>query len=135
MGEKLDYARPAPREPYRLLAAYAHITLAWPILGFGLLYCQWLLAWCMLGHIPQPSLDDPTSIVVANGLHPLTLIAWFGAIPAFFAGVALKMIHVALRQLGWGWGSLRLLAFAAIWIGAYELIQLDPGSVIYWWAD
>jgi hypothetical protein len=132
MGETLEYARPAPREPFRLLAACAHFTLVYPILALGLLYGQWMISWCILGHMPRPYVDDPAQITVANGLHSQTHIAFAGLIPAIWAGIALNLVYVPLRQLGLARGAQRGLVFVAVWLGAYLLIRHDPFSVVSW---
>jgi hypothetical protein len=71
MSQPLDYAAPPEYRPSRALARAANVTAALPLMILALLYGHWLLAWAMLGHRPQPSLNDPWRI---NGLGLLQLI-------------------------------------------------------------
>lgn len=112
-----------------------HLTLAYPLLCIGLLYGQWLLSWAVLGHQSQPSLDDPKLIDGASWMHLFTTLAFLGFIPIAFIGVALNVIYMIDRRLK-GYKALRyILLFLTFWLGTFQLLRSDPGSILIWWFD
>ena len=135
MTQPLDYARPPSRKPPRLLKHLANGLMAYPLLPTLSLYAQWLLSWYLLGHRPQPSLDDPKSIAGASWMHPVTATALLLSLPAFAATIAFNLIHLIVARDAWRRAAARALLLLAAWAAPYLLINLDPGSVVYWWLD
>ena len=135
MTQSLDYARPTARRPSRVLAYFAHATLAYPLFLLASLYGQWLLSWYVLGHQPQPSLDDPKSIDGASWMHGITYIAIMGFLPAAGVALALNILYAVDRRLRWVGLAIRAVSLLALWVGTFVVLNVDPGMVLYWWFD
>ena len=135
MTRPIDYASPDARRPSRLLALFAHVTLIYPLLLLGCLYGQWLLSWLVLGHRPQPSLDDPKFIDGASWMHGITLFALMGFIPVGCVAAVFNVLYVVNRRLSLRRVFARIVALAMLWVGTIFLLRWDPGLVVYWWMD
>ena len=135
MTQALDYARPTPRRPSRVLAVFAHLTLAYPLFLIGSLYGEWFMAWYMLGHEPQPSVDDPKYISGSSWMHPITGIAIMGFMPAACAALVLNTLYVIDRRLRGRRLAIRVACLLALWLGMIALIRFDPHPILEWWLD
>lgn len=134
MSQPLDYADPSLQPPSRMLAFFAHGTLAYPLICLGALYSQWLLSWWVLGHPPRPSLDDPVTIPGASWVHPITALFLIGYLPAAFATVSVNAVYLA-RCTSMRAYPIQGMLFLVLWVGAFVFLQVDPGNVLYWWLD
>src|SRR5690349_552376 len=135
MSEPLDYARPTPRQSSRVLAAFADLTLVYPLILVGSLYGEWFLAWYMLGHEPQPSLDDPKDISGSSWMHPIAGIVIMGFMPAACGALVLNTLYVIDRRLRGRRLAIRIACLSALWLGMIALIRFDPHPVLKWWFD
>ena len=135
MTQSLDYAPPTARRPSRVLAYFAHATLAYPLFLLASLYGQWLLSWYVLGHQPQPSLDDPASIDGASWMSGITFVAIMGFLPAAGVALALNILYAVDSRLRGVRLMVRAFTLLALWVGTMVLIRVDPGFVVYWWFD
>jgi hypothetical protein len=135
MTQSLDYEQPTHRPPSRVLRFFAHATAAYPVILLGALYGQWLLSWWMLGHRPQPSLDDPKYIDGANWMHIVTCFALLGFLPAACAAVTLNALYVVGHRLRGFRLFVRIAVVSTLWLGTFLLLRWDPGFVLYWWID
>jgi hypothetical protein len=135
MSRTLHYAPPAHRPPSWTLALFANLTVAYPLLLAALLYGEWLLATYMLGHTPEPSVDDPKDIIGSSWMHLFTGLALLGLAPAGILALIMNALHVGYHRVY----DLRLAARVAgllvIWFGLFALLRYDPGSVVVWWFD
>jgi hypothetical protein len=118
-----------------LLAAMALACTAYPLLLLASLYGQWLLSWVVLGHRPQPSMDDPKYIDGASWMGYITTIAFIGLIPAGIMALVLNVVHIAYHRLSAMGVLRRALLLFMLWGGAILLLRWDPGLVVYWWLD
>jgi hypothetical protein len=135
MTQALDYERPTHRPPTRVFGFLSNATAAYPLLLVSALYGQWLLSWWVLGHRPQPSLDDPKYIVGANWMHGVTGCALLGFLPAGFAALALNTLYAAGHRLRGIRLVARIVLVVSLWLGTFLLLRWDPGLVLYWWFD
>ena len=135
MTQALDYERPTHRPPSRVLGFFANVTAAYPVLLLGALYGQWLLSWWVLGHRPQPSLDDPKYIDGANWMHVVTYFALLGFVPAGCGALALNTLYLVGHRLRGHRLLMRIAVVGALWLGTFLLLRWDPGLVLYWWFD
>ncbi len=134
MGQILDYASHAPTPHSRLVCISANMTLLYPFWIVIVLYGEWLVAWLVLGHPPEPSLDDPLHIHSANWIHGVTGVSLVSAIPVMIVALALNLL-VIIRQSFVGRGIVRLLAVLVLWSALFVLLRWDPGAVVDWWMD
>lgn len=135
MTQALDYAPPTDRRPSRLLALSANATLLYPLFLLGALYGQWLLSWCVLGHAPVPSIDDPKDVAGARWMNPITALAIVGWMPAACAAPVLNAFHVFARRVRGVRLGARVLLLLSLWAGMFVLLRWDPLRVVYWWFD
>jgi hypothetical protein len=103
-----------------------------PLVPLVYLYATWVTAWCVLGHRPRPSLDDPKSISpVVEVPYCMFLVSVEMAAP-FCLGTGLLLAVVgAVRRSAFG----PLLAVPLAWLAAYLLLRWDPLGVLYWYMD
>ena len=135
MSQTLDYAT-CPTAPFsRRLAVLANVTLVYPLLLIALLYGEWLLGWLMLGHPPQPSINDPSDTLGSQWLHPVSGVALMGFFPAAAAALPLNALHVIHHQIRGRRLAVRLAMLPFTWVGAIAVIRWDPLSVAAWWMD
>lgn len=135
MTRSLDYERPTHHPPSRALAFFADAAAAYPVMLLGALYGQWLLSWWVLGHPPQPALDDPKYIAGANWMHVVTFLALLGFVPASCAALVLNTLYVIVHRLRGSRLVARSVGVASLWLGTFLLLRWDPGLVLYWWMD
>jgi hypothetical protein len=105
----------------------------YPLVMLAALYGTWLAGWASLGHVPQPSLDDPKSI--GRWVDPPYIVfglLMFGAMPA---AVVLAVVAVVMLARKGARVLPPLAAAAAAWVAAYVVLAADPGGVLYWYMD
>lgn len=127
-----------PRASARLsrwLVFSSNLSLVYPLLLLALLYGQWLLSWAVLGHLPQPSIDDPKFIDGASWMHNLTGLVFWGLVPMVCIGMGLNALYIVKGRLRILFALRRGLLFVVLWFGTFLLLRLDPGSIFYWWMD
>ena len=133
--QALDYETPSNTPASRWITILAHFTTGYPLLLLGSLYGQWLLSWWVLGHVPRPSLDDPTSINGASWMHVFTYFAFVGFVPAGCGAVICNAMYALNHRLRGFRLALRVIFIVVIWIGTFTLLRWDPARVGYWWID
>src|SRR5258706_6473936 len=126
MTQALDYAPPVVRPPSRVLAIFAHLSLAYPLFLVGSLYGEWFLAWHILGHEPRCSLDDPKYIDGSSWMHPIAGIAIMGLMPAAVGALALNTLYVINRRLRGGRLLIRIAWLLALWLGMIAPLRFVP---------
>lgn len=96
------------------------------------LYATWATAWCVLGHRPRPSLDDPKFISPVVGV-PYVMFAFsvtLGWMICACTGLLLSTVCLVRRR------NIRpLLALPFAWLAGYLALVLDPLGVLYWYFD
>ncbi len=130
----LEYAQPDTQKQSRWMTVFANASLFFPLVVLGLLYGEWLLGWAMLGHPPQPSLDDPKSINGSSWLHGFAGIALMSALPASWMAAGFNLYLIAGRP-GLKRSVLRVAMLLILWLGMFALIHYDPWLVLDWWLD
>jgi hypothetical protein len=135
MTQPLDYSRPPSQKPPRLLTYLANGLVVFPLLPILSLYGQWLLSWWILGHPPQPWVDNPKHIDGASWMHPITATALMLSLPAAAAALAFNITYVIVVRDAWRRAAVRALVLFVAWAGTYLLLSLDPGRVMFWWVD
>ncbi len=92
----------------------------------------WVTAWCILGHCPRPSLDDPKSIspIVDVPYEMLAFSVTFGFVICSCTGLLLTGDCGARRS-----DPRPLMALPFAWVPGYIALMLDPLGVLYWYMD
>jgi hypothetical protein len=118
-------------QPERRLKVAAWIVSFHPVMLLPYVYAAWGVAWCLLGHRPRSSLDDPYRIGFLVEV-PLALAHFtFGLCPfSICAGLVLAGRRWVLRR---DLGELRALPVA--WIVTFVLLVWDPMGVLEWALD
>ncbi|KAB8143485.1 hypothetical protein F8S13_10795 [Chloroflexia bacterium SDU3-3] len=115
-----------------IIALHHSFALA-PLLVIGCLYVfSWRAAF-LIGHWPQPSIDDPKFIApdcrICDALYMLTLplLLW-----PFIALVAFPFLSLVLRRVYlWRWQTLLIIVFVVGWL----LLIADPSERLSWYFD
>ena len=96
------------------------------------LYATWATAWCVLGHPPRPSLDDPKFIspIVDAPYVMFAFSLFFGSMVCACTGLLLSAVCLARRR-----NARPLLALPFAWLAGYLALGWDPLGVLYWWFD
>jgi hypothetical protein len=118
--------------PGRRLVAASWASSIQPAVVVFYLYATWAAAWCVLGHRPRPSLDDPKFIspIVAVP-YVMFAASWtFGSILWFSNGLWLSTVCLVRRK---NIGPLLFLPLA--WLAALLALLWDPLGVLYWYMD
>ena len=135
----LPYATPEPRESGPIPLILLAIASAHPLLALASLYITWLAAWIVLGHPPRPSQDDPKRIgAVVSFLHLITWNLFFTIPLGIFMGIYLgsRILPQWRPRRGTITRSIMFIsALLCLYAGAYALLMLDPGRVMYWFMD
>jgi hypothetical protein len=117
--------------PGRRIRAVAWVVSLYPVMVPICLYMTWLVAWCVLGHRPRPSLDDPKYIGplvdVPYVMTCLSMMSWpiSGGIGLFLATV----------QTGPRSRINPLLIMVATWFSVLYVLSWDPAGVGVWFMD
>ena len=118
--------------PGRRLEAASWASSLQPAVVLFYLYATWATAWCVLGHCPRASLDDPKYISAIVGV-PYVMFAFSATIGSMICagiGLLLSVVCVAWRQkIG------PLVTFPFAWLAAYAALIKDPLGVLYWYMD
>jgi hypothetical protein len=117
--------------PERRLKVAAWIVSLHPVMTLPYVYAAWGVAWCLLGHRPRSSLDDPYRIGFPVEV-PLVLahFAFGGWSFSICAGLVLAGRRWLLRRdLG------ELGALPVAWIVTFVLLVWDPMGVLEWALD
>jgi hypothetical protein len=116
---------------HRLQAASWASSLQ-PAVVLFYLYATWATAWCVLGHRPRPSLDDPKFISPIVDV-PYTMFAFslmLGWMICACTGLLMSAVCVVRRR------DIRpLLTLPLAWLAGYLALVWDPLGVLYWWFD
>ena len=127
---------PGEEERWTVRRLLALVCWCYPLILIASFYGNWALAGIILGHPPQPWLDDPQSVnfVVSLSHHGCTL--WLVMFP-FFA------IYGAIGELfpktdfppRPAWRLARLLMFGFIWFVCFGFLRWDPNGVVQWYIN
>lgn len=109
----------------------------YPVLVLLSVYVSWLVAWISLGHLPRPSLDDPSSIDgLMDWVYPASILALISMpvlTPLCFFSSFLCPLRLSKNP------SLQWLFLGSIYIAlccvVIATIRSDPGRVFEWWFD
>jgi hypothetical protein len=118
--------------PGHRLEAASWASLLQPAVVLFYLYATWATAWCVLGHRPRPSLDDPKFIspVVDVPYVMFAFSLFYGWMICACTGLLLGAVCAARRR------NIRpLVALPFVWLAGYFALVLDPLGVLYWWFD
>ena len=111
--------------PGRRLEAASWASSLQPAVVLFYLYATWVTAWCVLGHCPRPSLDDPKYIspVVEVPYVMFAFSMFFGWVICACTGLLLTAACCARRS------NLRpLLALPFAWLAGY-VVMIGTRSV------
>ena len=122
--------------PKRLSRYGTVAAWSYPLALVLALYGTWGVAWCVLGQMPRPSLDDPTSIsLIVSIPYYATGLLLVGFPAAVVFGLTLETAQlVIIRRPSLRWG-LRLVAFVGLWIATIAFMRWDPLDVGTWFMD
>ncbi len=118
--------------PGRRLEVASWASSLQPAVVLSYLYATWATAWCMLGHCPRPSLDDPKFISPVVDV-PYVMFAYslfFGWLICGGTGLLLSAAYYGLRS-----DIRRLLALPFAWLAGFFALIWDPLGVFYWYMD
>jgi hypothetical protein len=94
---------------------------------------QWLVAWMILGHRPDPSFDYPESIHGLDWINKITQFAiLIGIMPVSLLALGLNIAHIAVNRPGLFRAIVRLGVFLSILAGMFALMVFDPGRIFEW---
>ena len=116
----------------RRLEAASWASSLQPVVVLFSLYATWFTAWCVLGHCPRPSLDDPKSISSVVDV-PYVMFAFSllrGWVNCACTGFLLAAVCCARQSNP---RPLVVLPFA--WLAGYTALMLDPLWVFFWYMD
>ena len=118
--------------PGRRLEAASWASSFQPAVVLFYLYATWATAWCVLGHCPRPSLDDPKYISRVV-LVPFVMFAFsffYGWVISACTGIVLSAVYYARHS------NIRpLLAAPLAWLAGYFAPTWDPLGVLSWYMD
>jgi hypothetical protein len=122
----------AVASPGHRLEAASWASSLQPAVVLFYLYATWATAWCVLGHRPRPSLDDPKLIspIVDVPYNMFAFSLMFGWMICAWTGLLLSAVCIARRR---NFRPLLFLPFA--WLAGYLALVWDPLGVLYWWFD
>ena len=118
--------------PGRRLEAASWASSLQPAVMLLYLYATWATAWCVLGHRPRSSLDDPKSIspIVDAPYIMFAFSLMLGWMICAGSGLLLSAVCLARQR------DLRpLLALPFAWLAGYLVLLWDPLGVLYWYFD
>ncbi len=103
-----------------------------PVVVLFYLSATWATAWCVLGHCPRPSLDDPKFIspIVEVPYVMFAFSLFVGSVFCACIGLLLSVVCVLWRQKI---GPIATLPFA--WLAGYVILIKDPLGVLFWYFD
>jgi hypothetical protein len=118
--------------PGRRLEAASWASSLQPAVVLLYLYATWATAWCVLGHCPRPSLDDPKFIspVVEVPYVMFAFSIFLGCVICACTGLLLTAVSCARRS-----NFRPLLALPFAWLAGYLILLWDPLGVLYWYMD
>ncbi len=117
------------------LSRCARVALVYPAIFLILLYGQWLLSWCFLGHPPVPSFDDPKMIDGSSWMSPITFAMFVSYTPMATVAFVLNVAYAVATPLP-GKQLVKLsVSFVLYWAGSAAIMLLDPLSVLDWSLD
>jgi hypothetical protein len=117
--------------PRRRIEAASWGSLLQPAIMLLYLYATWATAWCVLGHCPRPSLDDPKYIspIVEVPFVMFAFSLFYGWVICVCTGLLLTAICIARRS------TFFPLAVPFAWLAGYLALMLDPLGVLNWYLD
>jgi hypothetical protein len=132
------FARPGQR-----LRAAAWVCSLYPLFIIGSLYATWLAAWCVLGHQPRVSLDDPKYISPIVDVPFASTMVLIGGMPfVFFVGFPLFLDHNlrCFRSEGVHRSVMtaRLLTPLLLWLSVPAILLLKlfgVAEIVEWFLD
>jgi len=117
----------------RRIETWLAVLCAVPIVTIAGVYGEATLASVVLGHWPQPSLNDPKDLPTwpLHLANTLLILAVYPA--ALFTLAVLARSWRALRTWSpyWPWIVTFLVGHVIVFVSA----RMDPGGVWYWWWD
>jgi hypothetical protein len=119
--------------PGRRLERAGWVVSLQPVFVLVYLYATWVTAWCVLGHRPRPSLDDPKSISPIVDLpYTMTLVSLM-LVPICIVPGLILVSRAFLRRSVKRFLLVLILAF--VWLSAFGALKWDPLLVLYWFMD
>jgi hypothetical protein len=118
--------------PGHRLEAASWASSLQPAVVLFYLYATWATAWCVLGHRPRASLDDPKFIspVVDVPYAMFAFSVFSGWMFCAFTGLLLSVVCLARQR-----NFRPLLALPFAWMAGWLALVLDPLGVLFWWFD
>jgi hypothetical protein len=129
--------------PGRRLRAAAWVCSLYPLFILGSIYATWFTAWCVLGHQPRMSLDDPKHISPIVDIAFISTAVFMVGLPfALFLGVPLTLAHDVRCFRSEGLHPFRMTARLVIpplvWLSVFAILWLrllGVGHIAEWYID
>jgi hypothetical protein len=125
----------ASSPPKRRLMTAGYVVALYPVMIPVYLYLTWLMAWCVLGHRPRPSLDDPKFLgpiaQVPAAMFYLSIQSW-PIVWKISAGAYVILTIDWLRRQSM---FIPLLIPPCAWLVAFLILMWDSQRVLYWYMD
>lgn len=117
--------------PGRRVGVAAWVLSLYPLMTPVSLYLTWLAAWCVLGHRPRPSLDDPKEIgLLVDVPYVMTYLSSVAWPISLVAGLTFTAFRSSRRS-----GPNPLPILIAAWFLAFAILRWDPLDVVGWFMD
>jgi hypothetical protein len=117
--------------PGRRIEAASWGSLLQPAVVLLYLYATWATAWCVLGHCPRPSIDDPKYISPIVEV-PFVMFAFsFFCVWVICAGTGMLLTAICLARRS----TFFILAVPFAWLAGYLALMWDPLGVLNWYMD
>jgi hypothetical protein len=129
--------------PGRRLWAAAWVCSLYPLFILGSIYATWFTAWCVLGHQPRMSLDDPKYISPIVDIAFISTAVFMVGLPfALFLGVPMMLTHDVRCFRSEGLHPFRITARLVIpllvWFSVFAILYLrllGVGYIAEWYID
>jgi hypothetical protein len=114
------------------------VPYLYPLVLVGSFYGTWLIAWCELGHMPIPSVDDPNSIGGVTSVFVGLPILVAMLIPGMLALGFVFLFYLrpnGNEQYSYPRWWLMLTSYVLLWFVTFWIIRWDPLGVFEWYGD
>ena len=114
------------------------VPFMYPIALVGSFYGTWLIAWCELGHMPRPNVNDPYYISPLTSVFVYLTLLVAMLIPGMLALGFVFLFYLRPKgneQYSFRKWWLMFASYVLLWFIAFWIIRWDPLGVVEWHGD